>query len=119
MLEFVEKEKRIKQVNDMTWKDEIRKVREQRQGDSPSPDNAVKVFGEKRPHFTLEGEYKADANKLYAEFEKAVDDIYKKYNAPNWFNQELLKNGLEDVAEAILLGIKQREPDFDKSKTGE
>lgn len=101
----------------MTWKDEIRKVREQRQGDSTEfEEYAVKVFGEKRPHHDLEGEYRADANKLYAEFERAVDDIYKKYNAPNWFNQELLKNGLEDIAEAILIGIKRREADFE---TGE
>ena len=100
----------------MTWKDEIRKVRERRPSDAPEPDNAVKVFGEKRPLLTLEGEYKADANKLYAEFERAVDDIYKKYNTPNWFNQKLLKIGLEDIAEAILIGIKRREADFE---TGE
>jgi len=103
----------------MTWKDEIRKVRERSPSDSPDSDYTVKVFGEKRPHFTLEGEYKADANKLYAEFEKAVDDIYAKYDAPRWFNQRTLKEGLEDVAEAILIGIKRREADFDKSKTGE
>jgi|8_EtaG_2_1085327.scaffolds.fasta_scaffold08066_3 hypothetical protein len=99
----------------MTWKDEIRKVRESSPSDSPDSDYKVKVFGEKRPHSTLEGEYKADANKLYAEFEKAVNDIYAKYDAPRWFNQGNLKNGLEDIAEAILIQIKKREPEFDQS----
>ena len=104
----------------MTWEDEIRKVRDlPPYYESEFPEYNVKVFSEKRPHSTLEGEYRADANKLYAEFERAVDDIYKKYNAPNWFNQEYLKNGLEDIAEAILIGIKRREADFDRSKTGE
>jgi len=103
----------------MTWEDEIRKVRVRRQGDSPSPENKVKVFGENRPLITLEGEYKTDADKLYDEFERAVHAIYVKYDTPTWFSQKTLKIGLEDIAEAVLIGIKQREADFDKSKTGE
>ncbi len=98
----------------MTWEDEIRKVRVRRQGDSPPPNN-IKVFGEKRPLITLEGEYKTDADKLYDEFERAVNAIYVKYDTPTWFSQKTLKIGLEDIAEAVLIGIKQREPDFDKS----
>lgn len=97
----------------MSWKNEIKKIRERSPDEMPNP-NRVKVFGETRPHFTLEGEYESDANKLYVEFEKAVNDIYVKYGfktdsfSSNRFNQPDLKEGLEDIAEAILIGIRDR-----------
>tara|TARA_R110002020_G_scaffold153171_4_gene332406 strand:+ start:100 stop:414 length:315 start_codon:yes stop_codon:yes gene_type:complete len=96
----------------MSWQNTVKKVRELSPDGQDSPDR-IRVFGNARPHYYLEGEYEADANKLYAEFEKAVNDIYVKYGfktdsfSSNRFNQQTLKNGLEDIAEAILMGVKQ------------